>query len=325
MAAADYQTKSNDRIRVCAVVINYFGAEKTEKCIHSLLGEHLDTIYLVDNSATVEQRNAVAEIISGAEKAGTATRFFQANSGQNLGFGRAINSVVSEDQQQGGHDYYLVMNNDAQATPGLLQALLSVALADSRRVNVSAARMEGLPAYFGEILSQEVLDKIDLHGIGRLLAVTSNAEANSLAAIHFIEVFGRKEVYQLALDKGDSRSGIEPVHLKGRVLFSPKANYELLEKLFGEGAEVKASRMTDKFDIKAFKEYYGEGAIPLFVLTKAEGEVSLTAVAAGQSVKPRPGQVLISVIPGETLRQVGERAKAEKTEKPAAETKAGEA
>jgi hypothetical protein len=193
---------------------------------------------------------------------------------------------------------------------------VSVALADSRRVNVSAARMEGLSAYFGEILSKQVLDSISLHGIGRLLAVTSNVEANSLAAVHFIEVFGRKDVYQLALERDDSRSGIEPMHLKGRVLFSPKANYELLEKLFREGAEVKASRMTEQFDIKAFREYYGEGAIPLFVVTKNDGEVELTVIVAGQTVKPRPGQVLISIIPAEALREAEQREKeAEKRKK----------
>lgn len=208
----------------------------------------------------------------------------------------------------GGHSWVRKM------VKALQEQGLTVALADSRRVNVSAARMEGLSAYFGEILSQQVLDSINLHGIGRLLAVTSNAEANSLAAIHFIEVFGRKEVYQLALENDDSRSGIEPVHLKGRVLFSSKANYDLLDKLFREGAEIKASKMTEKFDIKAFRERYGEEALPLFVVTKAEEEVSLSVIAAGQSVKPRPGQVLISVIPGDVLREAEEKAKAEKAE-----------
>ncbi len=189
---------------------------------------------------------------------------------------------------------------------------LTVALADSRRANVSAARMEGLSAYFGEILSQQVLDSMDLHGIGRLVAVTSNTEANSLAAIHFIEVFGRKEVYQLALDGEDSRSGIEPVHLKGRVLFSSKASFETLDELFAAGAQVKTSKMTEQFDIKAFRKYYGERAIPLFVVTKGESEVSLAIVGAGQSVRPRSGQVLISVIPVDALQAAEERGKAEK-------------
>lgn len=195
---------------------------------------------------------------------------------------------------------------------------LTVALADSRRVNVAAARMEDLPVYFGEILSQQVLDSINLHGIGRLLAVTSNVEANSLAAIHFTEVFGRKDVYQLALGKDDSRSGIEPLHLKGRVLFSSKAKFEMLDKLFREGAEVKASRMTEKFDMAAFRDRHGEEALPLFVVSKSEDEASLLIVAAGQTVRPRAGQVLISVVPGEALRGSQERGQPEKAGQAAA-------
>jgi hypothetical protein len=180
---------------------------------------------------------------------------------------------------------------------------VTVAVSDSRRVNVAAARMEGLPAYFGGILSREVLDSIDLHGIGKLLAVTSNVEANSLAAVHFMEVFGRKDVYQLSLEKEDTRSGIEPIHLQGRSLFSAKANFEMLDKLFREGAEIKASRMTEQFDIADFRARYGEDALPLFVLTKKETDIKVAVVTAGQTVRPRPGQTLISVIPAAALKE----------------------
>ncbi|MEZ5391489.1 MAG: hypothetical protein R2724_01130 [Bryobacterales bacterium] len=178
---------------------------------------------------------------------------------------------------------------------------LRVALADSRRVNVAAAKMEGLPAYFGGILSQEVLDGVDMHGIGRLLAVTSNVEANSLAAVHFTEAFGRKEVYQLPLEREDGRRGIEPIHLQGRRLFSEGANFDALDKLFREGAEIKSVRMTEKFDMAAFRARYSENALPLFVVTKREDEVELAVVVAGQSVRPRAGQTLISLIPKPAL------------------------
>jgi hypothetical protein len=203
----------------------------------------------------------------------------------------------------------------ARAMAKALQAQgVTVAVSDSRRVNVAAARMEGLPTYFGGILSRQVLDSIDLHGIGRLFAVTSNVEANSLAAVHFTEVFGRKEVYQLSLEKEDTRRAIDPIHLRGRSLFSSKANFETLDKLFRQGAEVKASRMTEQFDIEAFRSKYGQEALPLFVLTKKEEEVSLSVVTAGQSVRPRPGQILISAIPAEALKEAERLEKAEKAE-----------
>jgi NhaP-type Na+/H+ or K+/H+ antiporter len=199
---------------------------------------------------------------------------------------------------------------------------LRVALADSRRANVAAARMDSLPTYFGGILSREVLDAIDLHGIGRLLAVTSNGEANSLAAVHFIEVFGRQNVYQLPLEKDDTRRGIEPIHLQGRRLFAESANFDALDKMFRDGAELKAIRITEKFDMPAFRARYGAEALPLFLVSKKDEEVKLSIVTAGQTVKPRTGQTLISLIPAAALR---EAERLENQEKEGPETKPAEA
>src|SRR5690606_17317593 len=46
----------------------------------------------------------------------------------------------------------------------------SVALVDSRWPNVTHARQDGLATHFGSILSERVLDEVNLYGIGRLLA-----------------------------------------------------------------------------------------------------------------------------------------------------------
>lgn len=55
-----------------------------------------------------------------------------------------------------------------------------VLLVDSNRDNIYAARMEGLATYHGNILWKHIIGEINLDGIGRLLALTSNNEANSL-------------------------------------------------------------------------------------------------------------------------------------------------
>lgn len=174
---------------------------------------------------------------------------------------------------------------------------LAVGIVDSMRANVSAARMEGLQAYYGSILSSQVLDNVSLFGIGRLCAMTSNAEANSLAAVHFMEVFGRKEVYQLPPEKDTGRASIEPQHLQGRRLFSSKATHEKLTQMFARGAEVKANKLTEKFTFQTLKEEYGDQLLPLFVLTEKDGDKRLQVIHAEQTVKPRPGQTVISVIP----------------------------
>lgn len=176
---------------------------------------------------------------------------------------------------------------------------ISVALADSLRAHVTAARMDGLQAYFGSILSRHVLDNVSLYGIGKLCALTPNTEANSLAAVHFTEVFGRKDVYQLAPDKDSPRGAIDPQHLQGRRLFSPTATYEKISELFRQGAEVRATSITDRYSYEDFREEHGDEAMPLFVISKKDDEKRLQVVVAGQTIKPRAGQTLISITPPE--------------------------
>jgi hypothetical protein len=173
---------------------------------------------------------------------------------------------------------------------------LRVVVVDSNWTNVRAARMAGLPAHFGGIVSESVLDQVDLYGVGRLLALTSNDEANSLAAVHFGDLFGRKEVYQLAPVSGDAseRKTLSPKYLSGRFLFAPGCTYEVLSRKFAEGYTVKVTQLTAKFDYKAFQARYGQDSIPLFLI---DAHDNLLVFAQDVSRKPRAGQTLISLVP----------------------------
>ena len=180
----------------------------------------------------------------------------------------------------------------------LRQEDIRVVLVDSNRTNVAAARLAGLPAHYGGILSEQVLDEIDLYGISRLLALTSNDEANSLAALHFAEIFGRAQVYQVPPGNGEpgSRKGTAREHMNGRFLFGPEANHDRLSELFETGAGLKTTRLTEKFDYSAFQELYGDTALPLFAISEA-GNVVVSTMAS--PLKPRAGQTLVSLIRAE--------------------------
>jgi NhaP-type Na+/H+ or K+/H+ antiporter len=184
----------------------------------------------------------------------------------------------------------------------LQNAGFHVALAESNWEHVTAARQAGLSAYYGAVLSEGVLDEINLYGIGRLAAVTSNDEANALAALHFREDFGRSNVYQLPPERsGSGRRGVSPEHLQGRYLFHPDLTYAKLGKLFDAGAKIKTTLITEKFTYERFKELYGNDTISLFLIGKSE---KLTVVAAAQPATPKPGQTLIAIVPGDAVREV---------------------
>jgi NhaP-type Na+/H+ or K+/H+ antiporter len=170
----------------------------------------------------------------------------------------------------------------------------SVLVVDDSWANISAARMAGLPTFYASILSQYALDEIELGGIGRLLALTSDDEYNSLAALQFIDVFGRAEVYQLP-PRGEEKGPRETVsrHLQGRLLFGEGIGYTYLASRFARGAVIKTTKLTQEFDYDAFRKLYGEEAIPLFTIAQ---NGNLVVFTKDSPPTPRPGHTLISLV-----------------------------
>ncbi len=170
-----------------------------------------------------------------------------------------------------------------------------VTLVDSNWANVSAARQEGLKSYYQNILIEDLSEDIELDGIGRLLAVTPNDEVNSLAALHFIEDFGRSQVYQLPKVSKFSAKTEEsiPQHLRGRLLFGPEATFAYLDQKFASGATLKKTPLTGEFSYESFKKLYGNKALPMFIIRK---DNTLIVLASDTTPKPMPGQFLISLV-----------------------------
>lgn len=178
-----------------------------------------------------------------------------------------------------------------------------VLLIDSNWHNISEARMAGLETHYGNALAEYTLEEIDLTGIGRLLALTSNDEANSLAALHFAEVFRRSEVYQLPITKDQDVAGhhVSPQHLRGRILFGPNATQPYLRQQLEAGATVKATQLTTEFNYEDFRQLYDEEALPLFLVTETR---QLLIYTTENRPIPKPGQTLISLIrQAETAKQ----------------------
>ena len=167
-----------------------------------------------------------------------------------------------------------------------------VLLVDSSRENIQAAHMARLPAKQCNVLSEGVIDQLDFGGLGRMLALTSNDEVNTLATQHFAEVFGRGELYQLS-PKGETKGKTKTAsHLRrGRLLFFPGATYQELQRRFQAGERVKRTKLTDEFDFDDFQAQYGPDALTLFI---ASEDGALTVVATDTTEKPKPRQWLIS-------------------------------
>ena len=191
----------------------------------------------------------------------------------------------------------------ARSLAGLLQAAgCRVLLIDTNLANIAAARMVGLPAHHGNILTEHIMEELPLDGIGRLIAWTSNDEVNALAALQGAEIFSRSEVYQLPpKDTGNNHSGRMPRHLRGRLLFDGELTYAALTERLASGAVLQKTQLTQEFDYSAFQARYGATALPLFLV---DGAKNLIVGTAQEKLLPRPGQTLIGLIdPGEEAEE----------------------
>lgn len=169
-----------------------------------------------------------------------------------------------------------------------------VRLIDTNIDNVEAGRQEGLSVDHGNILSEYTEEHIDISGIGRLLALTSNDEANGLACRHHQEEFGSSEVYQLVpRAMAEESKHVSPSRLAlGRLLFTEEAIFSNLYKMSHSGAKVERTLLTVDFTFADYMEKHVNRFIPLLAI---KGKRVIVATVE-ESFLPQPGWVLLTLI-----------------------------
>jgi len=143
-----------------------------------------------------------------------------------------------------------------------------VLLTDSHWDNIAAARMDGLPTYFGNPASQHADAHLDLTGIGQLLALSPSGEQNNLACARFRPDFGKANLYSLANARElrlseKHRSSAEH---RGRSLGLPALSYGQLAGMLARGAEVRSTTLTEAFGWADYQALHGERAVLLLAI-----------------------------------------------------------
>lgn len=170
-----------------------------------------------------------------------------------------------------------------------------VVVVDTNRSDIAKARLAGISTVYGSVLSENVVEDIPLSGIGKLFALTSNDEVNSLSVVLFNSIFDSHELYQLIpvkTEKGKEQD-FSPKHLRGRFLFGEGINFAHLRKLFFAGAVIKSTKLSKDFTYKDFLTNYGDSAIPMFVITESK---ELTVISTDTETKPKAGSTIIAMV-----------------------------
>jgi len=173
---------------------------------------------------------------------------------------------------------------------------LDVLMADTNHHEIQAARMEGLPAYYGSALSEDFEHHAPLDGIGRLLCMTHNDEVNSLVCLDFSSSLGRHNIFQLVPDDDEPGGDELPLHLRGHALFEEGCTYWTLESRFRGGAIVKRTRFGEGFGLEEFRAKYDQPGAPIIPLFVYSAEGKLTVVNADEDLEAQPGDTLVAIV-----------------------------
>jgi NhaP-type Na+/H+ or K+/H+ antiporter len=186
----------------------------------------------------------------------------------------------------------LISGANAWST-GLAEALhtreVPVVVADTSWHRLRAARLAGVPVYFGELLSEEAESSLELGAMGNLLAATSNDAYNALVCAHFSTELGRQRVFQLAPGERQERRRPTP-RTRGRTAFREKVQFEDLERDWYQGSGFQSASITEEYDADEFLAGLPEDALPLLVITP-KGAVQI--VEAGREPRALPGDQVL--------------------------------
>jgi len=190
----------------------------------------------------------------------------------------------------------------------LHEAEVPVLLVDTNWENVRAARMEELPAWFGNPMSERAETEMDLAGIGGLLALTPNRELNLLAGRSFLREFGQQRLFRLrarvrkrgttAKVAEERAQASETLH--GRVLFGEDAVFPAMAARVRAEQPIRATTLSEEFTWADWQQEHPD-ALPLFAIAP-DGKVQVFAVGDTGLEVPEvgPGWKILAWMPQAT-------------------------
>jgi len=172
---------------------------------------------------------------------------------------------------------------------------ITVQLIDSNPDHIERARERGLHAERADVLSESVLEELELSGIGRLLITIPNDEIASLAALHLSEIFDVNDIFQLPARSSQEYTdksvtdGAVPEHLRGHLLFGGNTSCEQIRDCFDREHGVFVVEVDAAMTREEVTERFGPDVFPLFIVRDDQ----LIVLSEEETKKPQAGDQVV--------------------------------
>jgi NhaP-type Na+/H+ or K+/H+ antiporter len=151
----------------------------------------------------------------------------------------------------------------------LTQLEIPVTIADRNWYRLRHARNAGLPAFWGEILSEVAEHQLAFNQFGVLIAATDNDDYNALICTNFGPEFGRGNVFEIGRAESSMSRHDLTVTLGGRPLLPDCGGFDALNARIEQGWTFGCTRLTEDFGVEAFA---GQGPADRIVIAVQRGQ-----------------------------------------------------
>lgn len=213
----------------------------------------------------------------------------------------------------------LIIVGGSSFTTGLAKALqkaeIKVLITDPNLDMLRSARGEGIPVYYGDILSEAAEHGVGFISYSTIIAASDNDAYNTLVTTDLAPEFGRDSIWQISRNKEDRARHALPSQLGGQAINGGRTLAQYLD-LMAEGWIFRTTRLTKEYTLD---DWYTarEGAIPLAVVS--DGQVRF--VGRDEKLQGKPDMRIISLIPPEIVERI--RRETEETAREREQVRAG--
>lgn len=177
---------------------------------------------------------------------------------------------------------------------------IPVCLADTNWETIKLARMDGVPTYFGNPMSEHADRNLDVTAFGQVLVMSPYRQLNPLVTYHFEHAMGKGSV--LGLSNGESQQRpshqVSESYSKKLGLFADDITYGKLTSFTAKGALIKTTKLSDSFSYQDYEVEYEDRCLPLCAI---DDDGSLRLFTTSNGMKPKAGWQIISLILNEKI------------------------
>jgi NhaP-type Na+/H+ or K+/H+ antiporter len=172
---------------------------------------------------------------------------------------------------------------------------IPVLLADPNYRSLRGARNEGIPTYYGEILSEVTEHHVEFVRYGYLLAVSGNEAHNALVCTNLAPELNRAMTYQLSPRGREENRRAVSYALQGRTFLGASIGLENLLRWHWAGWQFQFTKLSETYGPEAYLDSLPENALLVMIQRKN----TLLFETDEVPLKPHIGDRVLAYVPPE--------------------------